>query len=209
MLIKKIKKNILFKDIKALVWDLDGTLYQNFSVGEAMEKEFLKFFNKHCFTVTIEEFRELSKKHGSWSRTITENSSLKNEIKIIDQIEDILNKHRFLNKDPGLVKAIEELSSFKHIILTNSRKKDVLLCLKAIGFKKKKESYHPFEEIIARDTEGKLKPSVDLLKKVIDLTGLKKSEHLMIGDSFHSDIEPATNFGFKAIHIDKFKKIIL
>ena len=205
-LYKKIKKFFLLRNIEVIVWDFDGTLYQNEDLVLALEKAFWKSYQKYTKKEnSLDDFRLMAGRYGGWSKAIAEISG-KPEMEVIDEVEDAFDKASFLEKDANLLAMMVDLSQFQHLILTNSREKDTAKCLEKIGFETSKNNPF-FSKIFARDNLKALKPSEKILEKLISFTEKKRRSHLMIGDSYFSDINPAKEFGFKAIHINDFKQL--
>ena len=205
-LYKKIKKFFLLKNIEVIIWDFDGTLYQNEDLVLALEKAFWKSYQRHSpENNSLDDFRLMAGKYGGWSKAIVEISG-KSEIEVIDEVEDNFDKSSFLDRDVNLLLMMDNLNQFQHLILTNSREKDTVKCLEKIGFETSNNNPF-FSKIFARDNLNALKPSEKILDKLISFTGKKRKNHLMIGDSYFSDINPAKEFGFKAIHINDFKQL--
>jgi len=78
-------------------------------------------------------------------------------------------------------------------MVTNTSYNDVLARLEIIGL-----NDMVFEKIIsAPDMVGKLKPDPASFKAALKHTGLKPTEHLMIGDRFEKDLLPAKELGMR------------
>ena len=144
----------------------------------------------------------------SWSGLVAKKLK-KSEIKIINEVEKRFNKSQYLKKNSLLVKQLEKLTKYRHVILTNSPAFEVEQCLKKIGFKKKNNlDFFPFEKIIDCNLSKKLKPDLTPFKKVTDYTKIHPIKHLMVGNSYHSDLLPAKKAGFQAILIEEIPEYL-
>lgn len=197
------------KEISVLVWDFDGTLYDNPQIGQSLKSAYLKYARKMSGKkLTEKEFDHLTDEYGRWSAAAASITHL-TELGIIDEIEKGGSKLKYLHRDDAMVRSIEKLNKFMHVLLTNSSSNHIKDCLKAIGFKPKNGlSHYPFARIFGREETGCLKPNLRAFASVSDFTKKPVQDHLMIGDSFFEDIEPALRFGFKALHISRICEYI-
>ena len=193
---KEIESKCFLRSIKCIIWDYDGTLYKGDKIGIELKKIFFLISKKHKAKLTMAEFDNKSKLLGSWSAATSFFTSMP-EINILDLADSKIDKLKFIDKNPEIVKFIESTQKkYLHLILTNSTKKEVELGLKKIGFKK-----NTFNKIFSRDYTKLLKPDVEIYKQIQNFTNLKKNNCLCVGDSLSCDIKPAKEFGFKAIPI--------
>ena len=208
-LLKKSKRKIETKIIKFLIWDFDHTLYINWELGEKLKESFFQYLNQNSESkVSRKKFERLFSDHRSWSSAVAKTLN-EPEIKIINDVEKIFNKSSYLEKNLPLVKQIEGLNQYRHLILTNSPAQEVKKCLKKIGFSSQQDyDFFPFEKIIDCNLAGELKPSLAPFKKVLDYTQAHPKRHLLIGDSYHHDIEPAEKVGFQAVLVEDLKNYL-
>lgn len=197
--VSKIRRLINKRKIKYLIWDFDGTLYQNQQLGEGLELAYLNFLNKHVSNKkSLTWFRKQTSNGNSWGQVIS-NQTNTSQIKVLDGAEKNFNKSKFLKPNKKLVNKIEQLQNFKHIILSNSRSSEVEKCLIKIGFRPQENlPPYPFVKIFGRDNSLQLKPSLEAFKLVLDYTKENPKKHLMIGDSYQDDVEPAKRMGLQA-----------
>lgn len=197
-LYKKIKIKLFMHSIKCIVWDYDGTLYndQNRIIGKHLKKAFFKVAKKHKGKLTLKEFEEKTKLLGSWGEAASFYSNTPT-IDLLKVISNSFDKEKYIQPNPTIVSLIKSTKDkFSHLILTNSTKKEVLSGLKKIGFTK-----NPFKKIFSRDVTHILKPNDLLFEIIYQNYKLKKKNFLFIGDSLKTDVEPAKKFGFKSIPI--------
>lgn len=206
-----IKKNINRLNrgkIQFLIWDFDGTLYEDPKVSIALKQSYLDYLKKNNVNLSEKVFDQLAKYVGSWGK-LTATLLETKEAKLLDQIDHNFRIDHHLEKNLQIVNFIEGLSEFRHIILSNSSSLQVERGLKKIGFKAKKGiEFYPFEKIFSRDKLKKIKPHKSAFIKTMAYTQLKPIHHLVIGDSYHHDIEPAKNLGMQTTYIHQLKKYL-
>ncbi|MBU1130491.1 HAD family hydrolase [Patescibacteria group bacterium] len=192
-----------FWNIKTIVWDYDGTLWQNNKLGNKLKKRYIQLLSKSLNkAITEKYFDKQTKKHQTWSNVIYKHTKIPQKI-ILNKAEKGFNKNKYIKNNQKLVNYIEKLTKFQHIILTNSRYQNTIKGLKKLGFK----NNYPFKKIFARDNSPFIKPSPKAFQQILNYTKNPPKTHLMIGDSFYNDINPAHKLGFKTMHINKFKKL--
>lgn len=118
-LIKKIKHRFNKNKIKYLIWDFDGTLYQNPKVGQAIKKQYLLYLKKNGFNLSEKSFDLLTKKFNSWGE-MTSILLNKPETEILEKTNQSFNIETYLKKDPQIINLVKNFSSFNHVILSNS-----------------------------------------------------------------------------------------
>lgn len=189
-----LNKPSWIKDIKVLVWDLDGTLYKEIPemrkgivadciklVAEARKISFIKA--KSLFLKTHENLK----------------SSTMSLIKLGVDEEEVRKGHWFyvaqlhyLKKDKKTIKLFHQLRNYRHILHTNSPRKVTFKKLKKLGLDK-----NIFEKIFTTDEMGKkIKPHPAAFQLILNYTKLKPNQHLLTGDNEGKDIVPAQKLGF-------------
>jgi HAD superfamily hydrolase (TIGR01549 family) len=202
--LKKLANKINRKFIIThIVWDFDGTLYQNDDLVKNLKKAYFSYINKHK-KITNSQFNKLFLKLGKFS-LVASNYLDKREREIIDEVDFLFPTSSFLKKNKKLVSWIENMDQYQHIILSNSYSKTIKKGLKKIGFKEKKKKIYPFIKIIGRDNLKKMKPHLNAFKEVLKHTKQIKIRHLMIGDSWSEDVHAPKKFGMQSIHVSQIK----
>lgn len=192
---------IIRNTTKYIVWDFDGTLYENKKLGHDLFQQFYLLAKKKNKTLSQNSFKKISQKTGSWSAAVSHLTSI-SEFKVLDLVDSKINKKNYLQRNSSLVRLIESTQNkYHHLIFTNSTTLEVIACLKKIGFNTKEKNTGPFEKIFARDNTKLLKPNPKIFKQILDFTHTAKFRHLFVGDSISHDILPAKKYGFKAIPI--------
>ncbi len=195
---QKLKIKVFMHSVKCIVWDYDGTLYndQNGIIGQQINKIFFEIAKKYNHQLTLKQFEKKSNSLGSWADAANFYTHIP-LIKLMNQVGHKFNKEKYIKSNPQIVNLIESNKNrFIHLILTNSTQNEVLRGLKKIGFNK-----NPFKKIFSRDTTNLLKPNKILFDQIQSLYHLKKKNILFIGDSIKNDIQPARELKFKAIPI--------
>ena len=203
---KKIKTKLFLYSVKCIIWDYDGTLYNDQDtkkIGESLKKVFFHISKKYKPNLTLKNFEKKSQILGSWAAASNFYSNIP-IMNLLDSTSKKINKEKYIKSNPKIVNLIESTKDkYIHLILTNSTSKEVLYGLSKIGF-----INNPFKKIFSRDITKKLKPDPNLFKEIQQFTKLNKRNILCIGDSLFSDIKPAIEYGFKAIPIWKIDSII-
>lgn len=184
-----------FKNIKVLVWDLDGTLYQSIPVLlQAMQGAYIKILQEHK-SLSKEEatslLEETKKIHKGATRSL-QALGCGDRISIIRRIESLVNKAAFLKIDPKLQAVFQELHSFQHILLSDTTHKTIVTELEALGL-----SHTIFNFIQGVDDTGTTKPDLLFFKSALNHTKLPAKDHLSIGDRVDVDLLPAKQMGMK------------
>jgi beta-phosphoglucomutase len=192
------------KKIKAIIWDLDGTLidFKINSIGARRKViKILRSYGIPKRELSIEKSilenvrtsRNIFKQHGLKSTEIQE---------IITEVNNaVIEIEHTAALKATVTKGIEEVLKFlkkndiKQAIFTYNTHANALLSLETAQI----ASY--FEVIVGRNDIRNLKPHPDHLKKICDLLDLEFDEVLIIGDT-NTDIEAALNVGSYSIALN-------
>lgn len=193
------------KAITHLIWDYDGTLYQNPEVGSYLRQVYFKAAQSVIPRLTSSKFDLLTQEHGSWSSVIA-HFTHRTEIEVIEEVEASTDKTAYITPNPEIVSLFHHLPNHTHIIFSNSEKSQILKGLKKIGFTQiSKKDHQPFKLIIDRHLTHLLKPDPQAFQIAHSLIKQPKYRCLMIGDSERHDIAPAKAFGYHAIYPHEVK----
>ncbi len=189
------------KPIKAIIWDLDGTLI-HFQIDYLRARktaiEILKRYGvpKRLLTVNIsilenmKSAREFFEKEGLTQKKINE---------IIEEVDNEIIKIEYeAARNATMINGIDQVLEFakkknlKQAIFTFNTRKNAELSLKNVNL------LHYFNLVIGRDNVTNLKPHPDHLIYICKQLNVKSNEILIIGDNIR-DIEAAINVGAHSI----------
>ncbi|MBI4451293.1 HAD family hydrolase [Candidatus Woesearchaeota archaeon] len=119
---------------------------------------------------------------------------------LIEKLIGIWNKNwLFAQPYPETVKVLDELrkAGFKLALVSNTCMNAVEPALEKFGLASK------FDVVSLSYKTGLLKTDPEFFAEILKQLGVKKEEAVMVGDSFETDIEGATNAGIRAILVDR------
>ncbi|TFG16276.1 MAG: HAD family hydrolase [Promethearchaeota archaeon] len=200
------------KKIKAVIWDLDGTLidFKINSIGA--RRKAIKILRNHGIPKNELSIQKSILENVKNSQILFTEYGIPSEEtqRIIAEINNaVIAVERqaalkaTLTKGIGAVLEFLKKSKIKQAIFTYNTHANAVLSLETAGI----VSY--FEIIVGRDDIRNLKPHPDHVKKICELLGVEFDEVLIIGDT-NTDIEAALNVGSYSIalntNIPKFIK---
>lgn len=198
--IHKIYKRLTLKNIKCIVWDIDGTLYRNNDISQIIYDSYISYLASHL-KISFNSAKKIMEKSfpilGNWGSVVSFYTK-QSEKKILHTVEKQYNKSDFLSKDIELIQLFSYLRSknIKNVFLTSSTRNQAESVLQRLGIS---NSVH--EEIFAIEDVKQMKPHFSAFIKVMEYTNLDASQHLMVGDSLESDIIPAKKIGMKTCYV--------
>ena len=189
--------------IKAIVWDLDGTLIHFKIDFIKARKEAIKIFQKNRVPENILSLKSKSLDNAKIARNYFESMGI-SESKINEIMQDansaIAKVEYEAAINPSMVKGIDKVLEFvknhdlKQAIFTHNTQENAQISLANINL------LHYFELIVGRDNVKNPKPHPDHLKLICDKFLVKTQEIVVIGD-MGRDIEAALNVGAHSILI--------
>lgn len=201
----------------SLFFDLDYTLWDFKSNSTNALLQTLKHFE---FTKAIENFHDFEQDYNAindklWQqyreRTIRKDeltrSRFEQSLKKFSQngvIDGNLVNDTYLDymaQQTTLIDGAKEIldlfyGKVKMAIITNGFRKVQLAKLKTAGIDKY------FDKVIISEVVGSPKPSKNIFQEALKSTNSKKSNSIMIGDSWDADIIGARNFGIDQIYFN-------
>ena len=192
-----MNKNKL-RNIKVLVWDVDGTLYQSIPELWLMMRKRQYQLLSQVKKISFTEAEELLMKKKKINKSATKSLVKLGCRDIADTAKkiDIEGKHGLIRKDLMLLEMFKKLKKFRHLVLTNRAYKGAFEVLRALGIADLK--WRVFERIYSAPEEfGAVKPDSVVFEKILEYTGLLANQHLMIGDRAEVDLVPAKKLGMK------------
>ncbi|MFX1278135.1 MAG: HAD family hydrolase [Promethearchaeota archaeon] len=195
------------KFLKAIIWDLDGTLiYFNINFLRA-RRDAIKILKKehvpkHLLSVefsildNVAKSREYFKSQGFSEERVSQ---------IIKQVDETITKVEFeAAQKAQMVGGIDQVLEYansknlKQAIFTFNTRRNAETSLKKVKL------LHYFDLIVGRDSVTNLKPHPEHILYICNQLRIDPSETLVIGDSSR-DIEAAINVGAYSIALDTKK----
>jgi len=187
------------KNIKAVGFDVDGTLYHT---PDAMTSEVGKILITKAAEALSQDPDDLAdeylKRRDEYrSNTQTLNSFGLEGEKIFQEVWDSIAVEKYVAKDPRLAKMIRQLKKkYKLFIVTNGSGHQVERKLTHLGL-----DYHDFDPRIYCYDQGWVKPEPAPFLAAMESLNLRPEEIVYIGDRVDVDIEGANAVGMKTIFI--------
>jgi FMN phosphatase YigB (HAD superfamily) len=201
----KVNKDI---EIKNIIWDVDGTLYQSTpKLSNEIYEIYVDYLAEHKPQLTREEVKNLFAKTHKQIGTSTASMAYltKKPIKVPGAyIEKHTTKIDYLNKDTKLIDMFNRLvNDFKinNYICRNGTTNNTLLILKKLGLdqiKAKKCEFGPFVKVVGVfDQLNTTKPKPEVYEYFTNELGLDPNQTLVIGDRPSVDLLPAKKLRMK------------
>ena len=187
------------KSVKAVGFDVDGTLYH---APEAMSVEVGKILIQKAAEALSQDPDELAeeylKRRDEYrSNTQTLNSFGLDGERIFQDVWDTIAIEKYVIPDKKLVKMIETLKKkYKLFIITNGSGSQVERKITYLGL-----DYHDFDPRIYCYDQGWVKPEPAPFLAAIESLNLKPEEIVYVGDREDIDIEGAQAIGMKTIFV--------
>lgn len=185
-------------DIKAILWDLDGTLYKfTPALRKAFGQKTLRLFER----ATGKKGRELERLYWSTYKKIGSNTKVLDSVGLdgkeeVAKIGDSIPFERLLSKDEKLLRMIRSLKQLKHVVLTNADRRVTERKLRALGLPKTL-----FAEVLVTHEAPYIKPDPRLFRWAAKRIGLKPEQILAVGDREQADILPAREVGMRTAYV--------
>jgi FMN phosphatase YigB (HAD superfamily) len=193
---------------KAIIFDLDGTLYDTEGLDEENETAAIQSLVEFKRIEPADAKSLLDKSRNSTTGKISLSKSLyllgvPDPVFKSHQLR-LLNPERHIFQDEELVSVIRSLKNdFSISIYTNSRREIVPRILMAIGF-----SVDDFDQIVAGGDVGEPKPSATEMAKVVRNLGLNPEDCYMVGDRWQVDLAPAEDVGLKTVQVNSRNQLV-
>lgn len=189
--------------IKAVVFDLDGTLLnRDASVRAFIEKQY-KRLNKWVNHIPMEKyiarFIELDNRGYVWKDRVYQ--QLVDEFKITgltweELLEDYIGQFQYSCVPfPNLISMLEKLKDDNLVLgmITNGKGQFQMDNIKALGI----EKY--FETILISEWEGMKKPEPQIFQKALRNLNVLPSESIYVGDHPENDVQASQYVGIKGV----------
>lgn len=186
-------KNINLDSIKIIAWDLDGTLYQSQKdLSQAMVHAFTMILSQKK-NISLDQAQTLLSETVAIHKGITkslEALGCGNRISIIQEVEKIVDKPKFLQVDPELQKMFQDLSKLKHAVVSDTSHQMIERELEALGL-----SGNLFSSIIGVDDAKTTKPDRMFYKTLLQSNQFEAKDYFVVGDRYEIDLAPAKELG--------------
>ncbi len=206
------------KDIEAVIFDLDNTLYSFSDIWQEANKSMYYLFNLQE-KLSYESFFNIYKKHNkNVLKEIKEkkisSKNLRNariiltmqDLGIVFTDNDARNYYKKMfvfilekiKKDNNLIDKLKKLKkNYKIYLLTNGFSKEQRKKLEKL------EITNIFDNIYISAETGNSKPNKEAFLQIIKGNNLAIEKTLMVGDSYNFDIQPAKKLGMQTAFIPK------
>ncbi|MBC8359370.1 MAG: HAD-IA family hydrolase, partial [Candidatus Aminicenantes bacterium] len=190
--------------IKVLIFDLDGTLYNNKELDIAYAEARKAFLAKKLGCPIDEAVRLFNDKKDELSHKLQRQATGTETLRALGlKVEDWeeynireVNPKDFLEKDLQLKEVLKRVSSkYKLAVLTDNNEVQTIRTLEALEIRE----FFDDKFIFTRDKSGILKPNSEVFKKVVEAIRVRAEECVSIGDRLEIDIKPAQAIGMKGI----------
>jgi len=203
--------------LKAVIFDLGGTLIQTLEVSEIMRqmleakgimrslKEINEAREKADRCLIFKELPILREEFWiKWNANILRALEIKNDTEILARwISDAWWDYAQARLYPEVRKVLKRLKkkNLKLGIITNGLKSDADKVLPLVGLKE------TFDVIVVTDSIGKMKPEKEVFLYALNELDIAPHEVLFIGDRIEEDYYGAKSTGIKAFLLDRENKI--
>ncbi len=201
------------ENIKAIIFALDGTLYQSKELSEVFDKVRIAFISAKL-EKTKEEAEKLynkTKEDLSKDKLVppTDTEILRELGLTVDDWEeynaDKIHPERYLKRDGDLKRVLQKLKAdgYTLVIFTNNSDSQTERILKALGI----EQCFDRNQIFTRTALKTSKPSLESFRAVCERLGLRPEQCFSLGHRDEVDISPARLMGMKAMLIESLDDI--
>jgi len=193
------------KEVKAVGWDLDGTLYPHDCVQHDLlydrQIRVVAKEKKLSFDSAEVEYAKVYDRLGSNTKTL--NHFGIDGLKFFTSFWDEIDLEKYIRSDQRVVQLIKQLNNnFIQFIISNSNRRDQIeKKLKLIGFV---ESC--FDLVVSTVELGSVKPDPKPFLVALEKLQLKPEEVLFVGDRVTTDVMGAKGVGMKTCLVGKESK---
>lgn len=190
--------------IRALGWDLDGTLYPTqarlTSLIHQKQREAVAEKMGWDLPRTQKEYAKRYRRLGSNTKTMT--SFGVDGVKFFTGVWDEIDISKFIHRDGRIIRLFSLLKGLRHFLISNSNRIDqVRKKLDFIGLRPKM-----FELIVSTVELGAVKPDPQPFLFALEKLELEPQEVMFIGDRVTTDILGARGVGMRTCLVGKESK---
>lgn len=200
-------------EIKAVLFDLGGTLVKTSPIPEVMKK-ILEIYGVERSAEEIEQARKAAEKHVDieelpilgdefwvkWNAQVLEHLGIRKKLSFLaEKITKLWWHYSDVELYPDAEKTLKLLkqNGLKIGLITNGLESDVRDILPKVGLT------GVFDVEIASNTVGKMKPRKEVFLHALEKLDVLPREALFVGDMIEHDYKGARESGLKALLIDR------
>lgn len=198
-------------EIKAILFDIDSTLYTNAQYAFEQVDVQIRHFAKIRGIAPDEARKMIADYRNNWAKehdgakTSLGNTLVSFGIPIKESIrwrENFIEPEKFLTKDEKLIKTLTLLKQkYKLIAVTNNPVIPAKKTLKVLGID------DLIEQIVGLDTCGVSKPHSAPYAKAAELLGVESKNCVSVGDRFDIDLAVPLKMGMGAILVSGVEEV--
>jgi putative hydrolase of the HAD superfamily len=201
---------------KHIFFDLDNTLW-DFEANSAVAlNQAFKYFHLYRKVQDFNEFRNIYTGHNERLWDVYRHNGLTKQELIRQRFQHTFDKFGIIDVDPVIFNDIflnlmpqqKELIPGTSEVLNYLYKKSYLLYIITNGFREVQEKKlelsgirHYFSRLFISEEIKAQKPSCEIFEHALKSSNAKKSDSIMIGDSWDVDIEGARNAGIDQVFL--------
>lgn len=199
------------ENLKAIIFDIDSTLYTNAKYAyEQVDCQVRQFAKDRGITAEearkmVADYRKKFASENNGMKISLGNTLLAFGVPIEQSVKwrkELLEPADYLSYDEKLVEELKILSSkYKLICVTNNPELPARKTLEAIGV----SEY--FENIVGLDACYKSKPALEPFMKAVQILNVKPEECLAIGDRYDMDISLPLELGMGGILVTGVEEV--
>lgn len=199
------------ENLKAIIFDIDSTLYTNAQYAfEQVDCQVRQFAKERGISADearkmVSDYRKKFANENNGKKVSLGNTLLAFGVPISQSVKwrkELLEPADYLSYDKKLVEEMKILSKkFKLICVTNNPELPARKTLEAIGVS------DFFENIVGLDACFKSKPALEPFQKAVDILKVKPEECLAVGDRYDMDISLPLELGMGGILVTGVEEV--
>jgi HAD superfamily hydrolase (TIGR01549 family) len=188
--------------IRAMIFDLSGTLYENEELDDEYAKMLYRLVSEardigldESKRIISEKKKELEKTLGKHATKLSAMEALGFDRKMVHDAYCKVEPRKYLGKNKRLSDFLNALKrGYKLGLITNLRSAQAVKTLKALCVDEK-----VFNRIVGEEGVVDVKPASEPFLKMLSFLNLSGEECVYVSDSVTKDLMPAKKLGFKTV----------